>query len=866
MPRAANRSGGLSSSSTARQNYGQLIRRAGLTPGVASAAFFPATVTVAVSGMAAFYSVVLRCANAPEQAVTVAPVNLPTGLRVLPALHVFTQENWREPQYFRVAVVNGGVSEELRGGAAVIEHTISSLDPRFHGRRVLHLPSSVQAHICPRDGSCLFTTGKVAATASHQQLQLQATPKQSLTLHEFTEVELRRSALGARPLVARCSILVPMAAGAMAAVAAVEASNQAAAQAQSRRRLSAAAAAVRAIAAKNMEAIEEPVTATRATLDNSNALVKLTGHGDKTLALYHDGEMLMLGSGASEMVATNARSSRCNSGTDVALSRMLLDVACGDEHVVGASEQGYLLTWGDACEARPRKKSSSGDKEPATTVGSPKVVQSLLHKRIVQVACGGNHSFALAEDSDVFSWGMGRSGALGHGLNAHEQTFDTVSSPMEVLALKGRRVVQIACGEMHSAALLSSGELLTCGQREHGRLGRKVEQRAVRSSDSNHGECSSWFAPATFPHESVRCTYVACGAAHTLAVGGPHELYAFGWNASGQLGVGDCRDRFVPTRVAYFDAVAQSRGAALPPLSISSVAAGKHHSLASSPDGRLFAWGNDEMGQCGLSSCPQIYTLPHLVTSLVGLRVTQLAAGEAHSAVLTSHAQRHLETLERTQPTQYAQLVEHYEHSVKDDADRRAQVLERTKRQQLERAATARRRKPAVDPVAEALTKMLALQSLVDQDAAQDAKYAQARRPLTARAASSRSKSEDAEDTLHYVRCSSASMVRQARLAVLQAPLATSVMAPPTQKAVPSKTASKPTVPLRQRRPASAAGQQRRLKPASEGHRHLTATLLNQTAPQPAPADTHGFPLSRPKSAPCRSTRTAVHPAAHCEP
>ncbi|KAG7388556.1 hypothetical protein PHYPSEUDO_012193 [Phytophthora pseudosyringae] len=876
MPSSAIRDGGRPPFPAAsKQNYGLLVRRAGLSPGVAGVAFSPASVTVTVGGMAAFYSVALRCSSAPKQAVTVSPVNLPTGLRVLPSLHVFTPENWSEPQFFRVAAVSGGVFEELRGGAALIEHTTSSLDPRFHGRRVLHFPGSVQAHVSLRDGCCLFASGKTAAVCP-QQKQLPLQPKQPLTYHEFTEIELRRSVLGARPLVARCSILVPMAPGAMAAVAAVEAANQAAAQHQSRRRLSAAASVVNAIAATaKMGTVEEPATAARASLDHSNALVKLTGHGDQTLALYHDGEMLALGPGETRSSSTSGRGSHRGSGTDEALSRMLLDVACGDEHVVGASEQGYLLTWGEVC-ARSHKPPSS-DQETANTARFPRVVQSLLHKRIAQVACGASHSFALAEDGDVFSWGIGRSGALGHGLNAHEQTFDTVASPMEVLALKGRRVVQIACGEMHSAALLLSGGLLTCGQREHGRLGRQSARtdapargKAATASDTvDDGECSSWFAPVAFPQEGVRCTFVACGAAHTLAVGGPHELYAFGWNSSGQLGVGDCRDRFVPTRVAYFDAVDPSRGATLPPLNIASVAAGKQHSLASSPDGRLFAWGDDEMGQCGLSSCPQIYTLPHLVASLVGLRVTQLAAGEAHSAVLTSHAQRHLETLERTQPTQYAQLVEHYEKSVKDDAERRAQVLERARRQQLERAAAARRRKPPVDPATEALTKMLVLQSLVDQDAALDGKHARTHRPQTARAASSRYASakdgtgSSDEVIARQVRCSSASMVRQARLAVLQAPLATSATSLLIQKSAAPVSSSNPAAPPDQRRSLSAASSShlRRQKPStSVGHRQLAATLLHQNAQDAPSAGTPAFPPSRPKSAPCRSTaRTAVH-------
>ncbi|RLN20903.1 hypothetical protein BBJ28_00011454 [Nothophytophthora sp. Chile5] len=710
-----------------------VLRRAGFAPGVASVVFSHSSVQVAVGGVAAFYSVVLRCSSAPEHAVTVSPVNLPIGLRVLPALHIFTHENWREPQFFRVAAMSGGVYDDSWGGGAAIEHAASSLDPRFHGRRVLMLPSAVQTHISPRDGCCLFATGNTAAATPHKQSK----PKQPKTAHEFTEVELLRSeahAVGA-PLVARCSILTPLAPGAVAAIAAIEAANNAvahAAQYQSRRRLSAAASSSSAASDKAESAVNGgPATAAEAAMDQSNALVKLSSRGDRTLALYKDGEMVALGV---QEAATDS-DARCQSGTDAALSRMLLDVACGATHVVATSEQGYLLTWGDASEGR-----SSHEAAPTDLLGCPKVVHALLHKRVVQVACGAQHSFALAEGGDVFSWGYGGSGALGHGLNALEQAFEAVPSPMEVLALKGRRVVQIACGDQHTAVLLACGELLTCGQREYGRLGRQAARKAAIGGDD--GECSSWFEPVAFPSEGTRCTFVACGAAHTLALGDSLQLYAFGWNASGQLGLGDCRDRLVPSRVTYFDAVASS----LSPLIVVSVAAGKLHSLAAAPDGRLFAWGSDEMGQCGLNSCPQIYTVPHLVSSLVGLRVTQLAAGEAHSTVITNGAQRHLDALELSQPAQYAQLEEFYELAVKDDRKRRAWVLEHAKRRQLERAVAARQRKPSLDPARMAMTKMLLLQSLVEEDVAVDKKRSQMRRPHTARVSSSPWRDDGEED------------------------------------------------------------------------------------------------------------------------
>lgn len=51
------------------------------------------------------------------------------------------------------------------------------------------------------------------------------------------------------------------------------------------------------------------------------------------------------------------------------------------------------------------------------TVTSMKMIESLQHVVIKKVAVhsGGKHAMALSSDGDVFSWGEGDDGKLGHG-------------------------------------------------------------------------------------------------------------------------------------------------------------------------------------------------------------------------------------------------------------------------------------------------------------------------------------------------------------------------------------------------------------------------------------------------------------------
>ena len=68
------------------------------------------------------------------------------------------------------------------------------------------------------------------------------------------------------------------------------------------------------------------------------------------------------------------------------------------------------------------------------------------------MACGAAHSVCIAASGEVYSWGCGKYGRLGHGSEASEP------QPRVVEALRGMRCVQIASGGAHNLALVSGGK------------------------------------------------------------------------------------------------------------------------------------------------------------------------------------------------------------------------------------------------------------------------------------------------------------------------------------------------------------------------------------------------------------------------
>jgi alpha-tubulin suppressor-like RCC1 family protein len=241
----------------------------------------------------------------------------------------------------------------------------------------------------------------------------------------------------------------------------------------------------------------------------------------------------------------------------------------------------------------------------------PRLVEGALvgKQPAVQVASGGFHNLCLLECGSVYSWGCGKDGRLGRG------STESTAEPGLVVGLQGQHVVQVACGEAHSAAITKEGRLYVWGSSNDGQVGI----RGARGSYSSPMKIDAVVG--------VRVMEVACGARHTMALTDGGQVLSWGRGGHGRLGHGGAACEDAPRHVEGL------RG-----VDVVHIAAGGMHSAAVSVDGLLYTWGHAAHGQLGHGENGFPEHTPRPVLALRGCKVTRVACGAAHTTCVTADA------------------------------------------------------------------------------------------------------------------------------------------------------------------------------------------------------------------------------------
>ncbi|CAD5121712.1 DgyrCDS10196 [Dimorphilus gyrociliatus] len=274
----------------------------------------------------------------------------------------------------------------------------------------------------------------------------------------------------------------------------------------------------------------------------------------------------------------------------------VVQVACGDEHTALVAESGRLFTFGsNSCGQLGLKQ----DK-----VEKPTPVKALKREKVTLVACGFNHTIVGTMSGRIYGLGSNNECQIAQD----GETITDSKKPVHIKNLPETEYKQISVGTHHSAVLTADGDLFLWGSSSEGQLGEDTE---------NIIEPKLFVLPTK---EAIK--QVSCGSYFTLVLTKSGKLYAFGENDSYQLGLGDDNNRTEPTLVQIKE-----------PLQ--NIACGGNHALALTSSGEVYSWGDGRYGQLGLGTrikdnyCPE-------PTKIEGIgKIDQIYCGHSHSALLT---------------------------------------------------------------------------------------------------------------------------------------------------------------------------------------------------------------------------------------
>ena len=199
---------------------------------------------------------------------------------------------------------------------------------------------------------------------------------------------------------------------------------------------------------------------------------------------------------------------------------IVTSVSSGKKHNCALTDKGLVYSWGDASDGR------LGLNQFDDFVSSPQQVPfPMNNERVTKISCGALHVLAVTSSFQLFSWGSGAGGRLGHGNNEDK------NNPVLVTELSNLHCLDIAAGTWHSVCIAGescddeTGDIFTWGTGCYGQLA--------------HEKCTTVSVPKIvdyFLHNSISAKKVFCGSYHCAMINSTGDLFTWGSNTHGCLG------------------------------------------------------------------------------------------------------------------------------------------------------------------------------------------------------------------------------------------------------------------------------------------------------------------------------------------
>ena len=244
-------------------------------------------------------------------------------------------------------------------------------------------------------------------------------------------------------------------------------------------------------------------------------------------------------------------------------------IACGNDFSMCLTEENLLYSFGN------NDSGQCGLGTNNDNYNSPQLIPNFHN--IEYIVCGGYHNICKTYDNTYYGWGCNEVGQLGHDeYRIYNKPIQRNNYPDDIISIK--------CSHNYTLLLTLEGNIYSFGSNLYGQLG--LNDNDIRETNI-----------PTLIKNIPDIKRIECGPMSSMCIDVNNDLWLFGDNEHGQLGLGDTKNRNKPIKHPILS-------------NIMDISSRGYSTFIKTFDHKIYVFGNNDNSQLGIKTSGEYQITP----------------------------------------------------------------------------------------------------------------------------------------------------------------------------------------------------------------------------------------------------------------